>query len=288
MEDTEKQTTDLKADKKRLKDEKNKLKQEQKKQRKEARARAKEIALEEAQLDDDSEGNPASVILITIVIVAIWLLILGLLIKLDVGGFGSNVMTPILRNVPVVNKILPASESAADESGYEGYSSLQEAVDQIKTLELQLSAATAESQTDETTIAQMQAEIERLKTFENNQLEFQKIKNEFYQEVVYAEKGPGADEYAKYYESMDPTTAEALYKEVVAKQQETTEIQDYAAAYSAMKPKDAAAIFESMTDNLQLVARILGVMSADDRGKILGVMDAAVAARVTKIMDPES
>ena len=101
MEDTEKQTTDLKADKKRLKDEKNKLKQEQKKQRKEARARAKEIALEEAQLDDDSEGNPASVILITIVIVAIWLLILGLLIKLDVGGFGSNVMTPILRNVPV-------------------------------------------------------------------------------------------------------------------------------------------------------------------------------------------
>ena len=53
MEDTEKlQTTDLKADKKRLKDEKNKLKQEQKKQRKEARARAKEIALEEAQLDD--------------------------------------------------------------------------------------------------------------------------------------------------------------------------------------------------------------------------------------------
>ena len=183
-------------------------------------------------------------------------------------------MTPILRNVPVVNKILPASESAADESGYEGYSSLQEAVDQIKTLELQLSAATAESQTDETTIAQMQAEIERLKTFENNQLEFQKIKNEFYQEVVYAEKGPGA--------------AEALYKEVVAKQQETTEIQDYAAAYSAMKPKEAAAIFESMTDNLQLVARILGVMSADDRGKILGVMDAAVAARVTKIMDPES
>ena len=87
---------------------------------------------------------------------------------------------------------------------------------------------------------------------------------------------------------MDPTTAKALYKEVVAKQQETTEIQDYAAAYSAMKPKEAAAIFESMTDNLQLVARILGVMSADDRGKILGVMDAAVAARVTKIMDPES
>ena len=55
-----------------------------------------------------------------------------------------------------------------------------------------------------------------------------------------------------------------------------------------MKPKEAAGIFEAMTDNLELAARILNQMSAEDRGKILGVMDADVAARLTKIMDPES
>ena len=42
-----------------------------------------------------------------------------------------------------------------------------------------------------------------------------------------------------------------------------------------------------MTDNLALAARILSVMSAEDRGKILEAMDAKVAARLTKIMDPE-
>ena len=55
-----------------------------------------------------------------------------------------------------------------------------------------------------------------------------------------------------------------------------------------MKPKEAAAIFEAMTDNLDLAARILSVMGADERGKIIGVMDPVVAAKITKIMDPET
>lgn len=55
-----------------------------------------------------------------------------------------------------------------------------------------------------------------------------------------------------------------------------------------MKPKEAAAIFESMTDDLDLAAKILYQMSAEDRGKILGVMDPEVAARLTRIMDPDS
>lgn len=283
------QEVDVKEDKKRLKEERRKLKEEQKRQKKEAKARAKELAMEEAALPDESEGSPVSVFFVTVFILLVWLAIVCLLIKLDVGGFGSNVMAPILKNVPVVNNILPAAvNEEATESGYEGYANIQEAVDQIKMLQLQLEAATSETGSDKSVIEQLQAEIARLKTFENNQVEFQRIKNEFYEEVVYAENGPGADEYVKYYETMDPATAEALYKEVVREQQETKEVQDYAAAYSEMKPKQAAEIFESMTDNLDLVARILGVMSAEDRGKILGAMDAQVAAKITKIMDPQS
>ncbi len=53
-----------------------------------------------------------------------------------------------------------------------------------------------------------------------------------------------------------------------------------------MKPKEAAAIFDSMTDNLSLVAKILNAMDAQSRGNILGKMDSATAAKVTKIMNP--
>lgn len=281
---------DTKAEKRRLKEEKKKLKQEQKNQRNEARQRAKELALEEANLSGDEESGGFSVFLVTAIIILVWLGIIGLLIKLDVGGFGSQVLAPVLSDVPVLNKILPESEeteSTTDED-YGGYSNLKDAVNDVEALKVQLESAQATVNADAEKITELQNEVTRLKTFEDKQLEFQRIKNEFYEEVVYAEKGPGADEYIKYYESMDPETAENLYKEVVKKEAVSDEIKEYAQAYSEMKPKQAAAIFEGMTDNLDLVAKILGVMEPDDRGAILGVMDSTVAAKITKIMDPDS
>lgn len=281
---------DTQAEKKRLKDERKKLKSEQKAQRKEAKQRAKEISQQEDQLDGDDEGG-ISVVLVTIVIVLIWIAILCLLIKLDVGGFGSSVLAPVLKDVPVVNKILPSDAVETleeDEEDYGGYTDLRDAVDYIRELELELEIAQTESNTDYEEIAELRAEIDRLQTFEDAQVEFERIKTEFYEEVVYADKGPGPEEYQKYYESMDPATAEYLYKQVVEQTETNKEIQDYAQAYAEMKPKEAAAIFESMTEDLDLAAKILYQMSSEDRGKILGVMNSEIAARLTKIMDPDS
>jgi len=249
------------------------------------------LANQEAELEE--EGSNIPIFLTTVAIVCIWLLILCVLIKLDVGGFGSGVLTPILKDVPVVNKILPSEkplfqdgEEVEDE--YAGYSTLKEAVEQIKLLELQLEQAGVKTGSLEEENVRLKEEVTRLKTFEASQVEFERIKTEFYEEVIYAEKGPGVEEYQKYYESIDPATAEFLYKQVVAQLEESKEIQDYAQAYSEMKPKQAAAIFEEMTNNLNLAARILKEMAPEDRGDILGVMDAEIAAKLTKIMEPDS
>lgn len=290
--DEELSPEDEKLEKKRLKEEKKKLKNEQKEQKKLAKQRAKEIASKEAELSEGEEESSGSVFAVTFVIVLIWVAILCLIVKLDFGGFGSNVLTPILKDVPVLNLILPANtDVAVDEEtseSYGGYDNLKDAVAYIKELELELERAQSAESTSTDEVAQLKAEVERLKTFEDSQVEFQRIKTEFYEEVVYSEKGPGIEEYKKYYEEMDPATAEYLYKQVIQQIEESDEIKDYAKAYSAMKPKEAAAIFEAMTDNLDLAARILNVMEAEDRGKILGVMDPEIASRLTKIMDPES
>ena len=277
-------------DAKAIKEERKRLKAEQKAQRKEAKMRARELADQEAELEQSGSNIP--VFLTTVAIVGIWLLILCVLIKLDVGGFGSGVLAPILKDVPIVNQILPSENPVGQEEEtedeYAGYSTLKEAVEQIKLLELQLEQEDLKTSNLEDENEKLKEEITRLKTFEASQVEFERIKTEFYEEVIYAEKGPGASEYQKYYESMDPATAEFLYKQVVAEAEESKEIQDYASSYSEMKPKQAAAIFEAMTNNLDLVARILKEMSAEDRGKILGVMDAEIAAKLTKIMEPDS
>ena len=277
-------------DAKAIKAERKRLKAEQKAQKKEAKKRAKELADQEAELEQSGSSLP--IFLTTVAIVGIWLLILCVLIKLDVGGFGSGVLAPLLKDVPVINKILPdenplgQEEEAEDE--YAGYTTLKEAVEQIKLLELQLEQERLKNDTLEDESAKLKEEVARLSTFEDSQVEFERIKTEFYEEVIYAENGPGADEYQKFYESMDPATAEFLYKQVVSEAEESKEIQDYAQAYSEMKPKQAAAIFEDMANNLDLAARILKEMTAEDRGKILGVMDSEIAAKLTKIMEPDS
>lgn len=280
----------VKAEKNQIKNEKKQLKNEQKQQKKEARRRAKEIAKREDELADDDEGGGFATLLATIMIVMVWLAVIVVIIKLDVGGFGSKVLTPILQDVPVLNRILPGNSvlETNDPESYGGYTSLVDAVDYIKELELELERVQTSVNAKDEEIAELKANVIRLQEFEQKQLEFQRIKNEFLEEVVYAENGPGPEEYRKFYEAADPSTAELMYRQLIIQQQETQEIQDWAAAYSQMKPKQAAAIFESMTDDLNVVARILKIMGAESRGAIMGVMDPEVAAKLTKILDPES
>ena len=278
------------TEKQKLEMEKKELKQQQREQRKEAKRRAREIARQEEALGEGEESNGLVTFGATILIVVLWLAVICVVIKLDVGGFGSRVLTPVLKDVPVLNRILPgqAVTETTDPDSYGGYTSLEDAVAQIRSLELQLEQAQNESQSKDEELESLRSEVLRLQEFEQRQVEFQRIQTQFYEEVVYADNGPGAEEYQKYYESMDPATEEYIYRQVVAQLEESQEVQDYAEAYSQMKPKEAAGIFEAMTDDLDLAARILGVMSAEDRGNILGQMDPDVAARLTKIMDPES
>lgn len=277
-------------EKKKLQNEKKQLKKEQKEQRREAKRRAKEIARKQDELEEDSDGSGVATFFTTLFIVVLWLLVICIVIKMDVGGFGSSVLKPILKDVPVINKILPGNALTETQDGesYGGYTSLRDAVEQIETLEKQLEQAQTASKEKDGEISTLKAEVVRLQPFEEKQVEFQRIRTKFYEEVIYAENGPGAEAYMTYYESMDPTTAEYLYKQVVAQQQESQEVQDYAATYANMKPKAAAAIFENMEKDLSLVADILNAMDAESRAAIMGAMDSEIAAKLTKIMNPES
>lgn len=278
------------AEKKKLQDEKKKLKKEQKEQRKEAKRRAKEIAQQEEALIGDEEGHGVMTFFATVLIVVLWLAVICIIVKLDIGGFGSTVLKPLLKDVPVVNMILPGNSltETTDPESYGGYSSLKDAVEQIRVLEMELESAQLASKSKDEELVKLKEEVLRLQEFEKKQVEFQRIRTEFYEEVIYADKGPGVDEYIKYYQSMDETTAEYIYKQVIIQQEETKEVKEYAAAYSSMKPAAAAAIFEKMESNLSLAARILGLMDSEARGDILAAMDPEIAAKLTKIMDPES
>lgn len=86
----EKETVSGADDRARLKEEKKKFREEQRAQKKEAKRRAKELDAQEDELEE-ADGGSAPIMFVTFIIVVIWIAILALLIKLDVGGFGSTV-----------------------------------------------------------------------------------------------------------------------------------------------------------------------------------------------------
>ena len=258
---------------------------------KKARDKEKEIDKEENnELDEEKEGGKGVLALVTVLIIIIWLGIIAILIKTDVGGFGSTVLYPILKDVPYINKILPNQESTQGtyetaDTQYQ-YSSLDDAVNRIKELELQLDEAQNKKKKDKQTIKDLKKQIKDLSSYKKDQAAFEKEKEKFYEEVVFSDEAPDINEYKTYYESIDPENAEVLYKQVVEQITYDDEVQDYAKTYSQMKPKEAAAIFDTMTDNLGLVSDILMCMGAQARADILGKMNAETAAKLTEIMEP--
>lgn len=243
---------------------------------------------EEPDEDEDKKGGGLVVALVAILVVIIWLAIFALLIKTDVGGFGSTVMYPILKNVPYLNKILPdvKDDYAQEDSAYQ-FATMDQAIARIKELEAQLKAAQDQSTTDAATLADLQAQAAELQTYKQNEAKFEQEKQQFYEDIVYSDNAPDTSAYRQYYEEIEPDNAEAIYKQVVQQDEADSKIQDYAKTYSSMKASQAAGIFDTMTDNLNLVAKILNAMSASNRGAILGAMNADTAAKVTEIMNPK-
>lgn len=261
---------------------------EEKRNRKLAKKEAKKNGTAD-EFEEESGGGKAAVVFVTLMIIVIWIAILAILIHFDVGGFGSTVMQPILKDVPYVNKILPKTEEeetkTKEDSKYP-YKTVDEAVAYIKELEKELADAKESNSENDAYVADLEAQAAQWKEYKDNEQKFEEEKAKFYKEVVFSDQAPDINEYKKYYESIDPQNAENLYKQVVEQQEKDDDMSDYVKAYSQMKPKQAAAIFDTMTDNLELVAKILSAMKADARGDILGNMKTDTAAKVTKLMEP--
>ena len=232
---------------------------------------------------EKKEGVGFAGFLIVLLIITTWLSVMALMIKLDVGGFGSGALRPILKDVPVLNKILPdaTDEETARESDYP-YTTLAEALEQIKKLDASLGSKEAEIGALNDKVAELEKEVARLKTFETQQEEFEKEKEKFYDEIIYGDSAPSADTYIEWYQSIDAEKAEEIYRDMISSRQADEDIKKLAKSYETMDAKKAAAILATMKNDLDTVALIMNELSDAAKGKILAEMEADYAALVTK------
>lgn len=239
---------------------------------------------------EEKKENKLSSVVIGILIVAVWLAIFAALIKFDVGGFGSSVMTPIFKDVPVINKILPETGSAEDVTSNDyPYKNLAEAIDYIKDLEAQVEKYKTSESSAASQISDLQSEIARLKTFEDNQAAFEQQRQSYYDEVVFGDSALDYESYKQYYEEIEPDYAAELYKQVAEQYLYDERYAELAEAYTNMKPAKAAAALYEMTGNMDTIVAILNNMESADRASILDALsdtDPVFCAKITVLLAP--
>ncbi|MFW5645983.1 MAG: hypothetical protein ACOCMX_01675 [Acetivibrio ethanolgignens] len=255
-----------------------------------ARKKKDEIEnITEAGAETEKRGSKIVSFLIALVIVIIWLAVFALLIKMDVGGFGSRVLAPVLEDIPIINKILPGGGGYTDSEG-NTYKSLDEAMARISELELQLDSMNSSGVANSDYIAQLEAEIARLKIFEEEQKTFEERVAEFDREVVFSDKAPDIEEYKKFYEGINEENAAKLYQQVVEQLQVDANMKEQGERFAKMEPATAAQILSEMTGDLDLVCGILKSMKTQQSAEIIANMSSEFAAKVTKkmtLMDQE-
>ena len=241
----------------------------------------------EEDIKEEGGGKAVSVIVV-IVIVLVWFAIFAALIKLDVGGFGSNILYPVLKDVPVVNMLLPDVEEDGTgmvQADVSKYTTLCQAIERINELESILSSYNNNTNANTDYIEQLENEVNNLKVYRDSQEAFEKRVLEFDEEVVFSKNAPDIEEYKKYYEGIDSANAEKIYAQVVEQYQYDARVKEQSNTYSKMEPANAADILSQMTaGDLDLVAGILSGMSPSKSSLILAAMEPETAAQITKKM----
>ncbi len=102
--------------------------------------------------------------------------------------------------------------------------------------------------------------------------------------VVFNDRAPDLEEYVKFYEEINPDTAERLYQLAIQRLQYDEGIQEQANILKTMKPSQAAAALEESTADIGLIAEWLLAMKTSESAAILNKMDSLFVAKILRKM----
>jgi flagellar motility protein MotE (MotC chaperone) len=250
--------------------------------------------MENESIDLQEKKSVIGKLMVLILVLLIIISIFSALIKFDVANIGSKYAYPLLKDIPVVNLILPtkAEETISSEQSQiieYAFENVDEAVERLKVTETLLKDKEIEIEKLLEQVKLLQDENARLKVFEENQVKFDERKKEFDELVVLGEGVPDIKQFRAFYEEIKPENAADIYEQVIIIDKYNEEVLNIASSYQQMKPSNAALILSKMTTSsskMKMVVQILNNIDTEQRGAILSAMDTKVAARITEYMFP--
>ena len=175
------------------------------------------------------------------------------LVKLNVGNFASDILAPVIGNVPVARSILPKE--------YQEKTAAERKAEEQAAADAAAQAASEQAAAEEAAAAAQQQA---------------------------ADEAAAAQAASEQAAAEEAASEQAVAEEAASEQAAADEaaLADYVNTYSQMKPKAAAQVFDNMmTDQSDLVVKILSNMTPDQRAAIISNMSVANASEVTVKME---
>ena len=197
-------------------------------------------------------------------------------------GIRDKYLVDVLRNVPIVNSLLPKETVPGAGDSYASMSR-EQLIQLIDSLNTQANQDKKEISDLTDRIKVNESDLQRLLAQEKSVSDFEAEKRAFAQSVV--NQNPEA--FVKYYESIDRATQDTLYQTTSVQLAAVKEAKNYFTAISAMDEASAAQMLTQLTaTDMNLVVAILKNIDTTQTAGILSAMDPAAAARVAKAMSP--
>lgn len=211
---------------------KNRIKQ-LKQEQKDIKKKKKEMKREMQDLKGENKGGKLSAILLFLGLIGAFLLFLIAMIKTDVGGIGTNVLAPIIKDVPGLNLILPSEviPEAAKETKKNKEEETKKESDKDK-------ASPTPSKTPEPSASPKEEPIESENPSASPDVTEQQLKD-----------------YADTYSKMEPEKAAAVMETM------TGDLHLVAKILKTMKAADRAEIMDNM--DVYIAAKLTVIMSRD-------------------------
>jgi len=221
-------------------------------------------------------GNGVASFLILFLILAALVSILAF----NLFNIRNGYIYPYLARIPLIGGFIPITANNPEDLGS---MTADQMIARINDLESQLSQAQDQLKAANDTIGGDKTQIDQLKEFQSQQLQYKQDKLDFDQRVAMGD--PQA--YADYYQSISPENAEILYPKAAAEADRNTGIKNYLNDIKAMDEVSAADMLQQMIGaDMRLVVSIMQGLDSRTSGNILSEMDPQSAASIIKMMSP--
>lgn len=194
------------------------------------------------------------------------------------SNVGYDFIAENVKEIPVLSSLFELTDDKKEKM------EIDVLRDKLSNSELLLSSLTVERDELRKNKETLQAEVEKLRTYEEQYSEFESLKEAWSSNIA----TDNLDTFKQVFQEINPDTASSLYSDIMSNDKKDVDLKEYSSVIGEMDTsKSAKAIEKLVVTDSELVKDMFDSMNKEMQAAILSEMETKAAAVVMKLISPD-